>query len=69
MNMEQKFRLDRTVFRATTAVEANDHIEYWKDKSYTERLEAAYYLIVKAFGIKEDTRLDRSAFSKRKANG
>ena len=66
--MEQ-FRLDRTAFKATTARDADDQVSYWKDKSYKERLEAAFYLIYKAYGVNASTKLDRTAFSKRKRNG
>jgi len=64
--MEEEFRFDRTVFAAANAKDADNHIHYWKNKSYTERLEAAYFLIRHSYGIDENTRLDRTAFSKRK---
>jgi hypothetical protein len=64
--MQQEFRLDRTAFQATTAKEADEHVKYWKNRPYSERLKAAYYLIVHAYGINSDTRLDKSVFSKRK---
>jgi hypothetical protein len=60
------FRLDRTSFKATTVEKANDHISYWRNKSYKERLEAASFLIMHAYQIDINTRLDRSVFSKRK---
>jgi hypothetical protein len=64
--MERKFRLDRTAFSATTVKEAGDHTKYWKDKTYTERLEAAFFLIRHAYQLDADARLDKSVFSKRK---
>lgn len=64
--MGNQFRLDRSAFTATSAVAANDHVTYWKDKTYKERLEAAFYLICKAYGIDETTKLDRTVFSMRK---
>jgi hypothetical protein len=64
--MNQRFRLDRTVFKATNAKEADDHVSEWKDKSYSERLEAAYFLINQLYGITSETRLDKTVFSKRK---
>lgn len=66
--MEQKFRLDRTAFKAMTAAEADDHVTYWKDKSLKERLEAAWHLIHHAYGTTPQTKLDRTVFSKRKQN-
>jgi len=64
--MEQKFRLDRTAFKATTAEAADDHVSDWEDKTYKERLEAAWFLINHAYGTTSETRLDRTVFSKRK---
>lgn len=64
--MKEKFRLDRTAFSAGSFEEANDHTSYWKNKTYKERLEAAWFLIMHAYGIDENTRLDRTVFSARK---
>ena len=65
--MEEKFRLDRTAFKATNAKDADDHVTEWKDKTYAERLNAMSYLIGMAYGIDyKTTRLDRTVFSKRK---
>jgi len=64
--MDNKFRLDRTAFKATNAAEADDHVTYWKDKSYKERLEAAWMLINQVYGTTSETKLDRTVFSKRK---
>ena len=64
--MEEKFRLDKTAFKATNLKDADDHVTEWKDKTPLERLEAAWFLINHAYGIDSDTRLDRTIFSKRK---
>ena len=64
--MEDKFRLDRTAFKAGTAEEADDHVTDWKDKTPGERLQAAWYLINKMYGTTSKTPLDRTVFSKRK---
>lgn len=64
--MSTEFRLDRTAFKATNAKDADDHVTYWKDKSYKERLEAAFYLINQAYGVTAETKLDRTVFSVRK---
>ena len=66
--MEDKFRLDRTAFKAGTVEEADDNVTDWKDKTPGERLEAAWYLINKMYGTTPQTRLDRTVFSKRKRN-
>ena len=64
--MEEKFRLDRTAFKASTVKEADDHVTEWADKTPWERLEAAWFLINHAYGVDATTRLDRTVFSKRK---
>jgi hypothetical protein len=66
--MDDKFRLDRTAFKATTAKEADDHVTEWRDKTPGERLAAAWYLIHKAYGTNAQTPLDRTVFSSRKRN-
>jgi len=66
MAVPQKYRMDKTVFKIQTFEEADNHYGKWVNKSYSERLDAAFYLICTAFGIKPSTKLDRTAFSKRK---
>ena len=63
--MEEKFRLDKTAFKATNAKDADDHVTEWKDKTPFERLEAAWFLINHAYGIDADTPVDRTVFSRR----
>ncbi|MCD6013035.1 MAG: hypothetical protein K0Q79_2897 [Flavipsychrobacter sp.] len=67
--MEPKFRLDRAAFKATAAKEADDHVTEWKNKTYIERLEAAWFLINQIYGTTSKTKLDRTVFSIRKRNG
>lgn len=64
--MDKKFRMDKEAFKASTAKEADNHLAYWKDKTYTERLEAAHFLIKHAYGIEDNTRMDKSVFQNRK---
>jgi hypothetical protein len=64
--MEQKFRLDRTAFKATNAGDADDHVTEWKDKTPFERLEAAWFLINQVYCTDSKTKLDRTVFSKRR---
>lgn len=58
--------MDKTAFKIQTFEEADDHYGDWEKKSYSEGLDAAFYLISKAFGVKTSTKLDRTVFSKRK---
>jgi hypothetical protein len=66
MATPSKYRLDRTAFKMQTFEEANNHYGYWKDKSYKERLEAAFYLINQAYQVSSAMRVDRTVFSKRR---
>lgn len=66
MATPKKYRMDKTAFKIQTLEEADDHYGPWKDKSTSERLDAASYLICMAFGVKPTTKLDRTKFSKRK---
>jgi hypothetical protein len=61
-----EFRFDRSAFAATNAKDADNHIKYWKTKSYSERLAAAFFLIMHAYKTDLSTPLDRTVFSKRK---
>lgn len=65
---KDKYKLDRTAFKAFTFEEADNHYAYWENISLKERLEAAYYLIQSAYGyIGSDLPpVDRTLFSTRK---
>jgi len=58
--------MDKNAFKASTFEEADNHYGYWKDKSMTERLNAAFYLIQQVYGTTNTTPLDKKVFSKRK---
>lgn len=64
--MERIFKLDRSAFKAINAKEADNHMQYWRDKTYAERLAAAMYLIYKAYGVPATVRMDKTVFAKRK---
>ena len=64
--MEEKFRLDRTAFKATNAKDADDHVTEWRNKTPRERMEAAFFLICNAYGIDAKTQMDKTVFSMRK---
>lgn len=66
MASPKKYRMDKTAFKAQTFKEADNHYGYWENKSYSERLDAAFYLICMAFRVKPSAKLDRTVFSKRK---
>ncbi|OSZ78637.1 hypothetical protein CAP35_10420 [Chitinophagaceae bacterium IBVUCB1] len=63
--MDEKFRLDKSAFKATSAKEADNHVTYWRTKTISERLQAGFYLINQFYGTTNSTPLDRTVFSKR----
>ncbi len=62
------YKLDRNQFKVNTFAEASNSYEYWKNQSINERLKAATYLTLKAWGFNPDNppALDRQVFSMRK---
>jgi hypothetical protein len=62
----KKYTLDKTVFRAMTLRETDDHYGYWKNKSMKERLDAACYLVNQFYGTTPQTPVDKTVFTKRK---
>ncbi len=66
MDKKTDYRMDKTAFSVQTLREANNHYGFWKDRTQSERLNAAFYLIAHAYKTSVETRLDRKAFSKRK---
>lgn len=62
-----EFRLDRTAFKAQTAVEAANHKQYYQNLTVKERLRIAHYLnsIAFNFPVDDPPRLDRTKFSAR----
>lgn len=66
--MNNKFKLDRTVFKAMTAKEADDQQRNSSKKTIEDRLEIAYYLnsIAYNFDINNPPRMDKTIFSAEK---
>ena len=65
-DQSKKYRLDKTIFKASRVDEADHHYAYWKNRSLKERLEAACYLINQFYGTTPQTPIDRTVFTKRK---
>ncbi|WP_439695556.1 hypothetical protein ACFGVS_21675 [Mucilaginibacter sp. AW1-7] len=67
------FKLDRTAFKAQTAIEAADQTGYYKHLTWQERLRIANYLNSIAYNYPENEppRMDKTVFSvrTRKSNG
>ncbi|MCX6187954.1 MAG: hypothetical protein NTU43_13360, partial [Bacteroidetes bacterium] len=60
--------LDRSAFKKQSLKEADDNLAYWQNKTYEERLAAAFYLnsVAYNFDINNPPRMDKSVFSMRK---
>jgi hypothetical protein len=65
------FRLDKSAFHIQTFKEADDQRAYWLAQSDTEKLKAATYLILSAYGMLGTgfPPMDKSAFSMGKMDG
>jgi len=60
----EKFRLDRTAFKAHTAKEADNHAALYATMSWKERLAAAAYLISIAYNypLAHPPKMDKTKF-------
>jgi len=63
---EEKYRLDRSQLKTLSFNEADDHVNYWTDKTEDERLNAACFIINQIFGVTSQTKVDRTLTDKRK---
>lgn len=62
----KEYKLDKASLSAMTFQEADDHVSYWSNKTESERLNAACYLINQIFGVTRNTKIDFSVTDKRK---
>jgi hypothetical protein len=58
------YRLDKTTFKHQSVQAADQSTDYWREKTAEERLSAATYLILSAFGMLESgfPTMDKSFF-------
>jgi hypothetical protein len=61
----ENYRMDRSVMKPMSFEEADDHVGYWKDKSVSERINAACFIINQIYGTTPQTKVDRTVFEKR----
>jgi len=61
------YKLDKSHFKKQNLKEADHNEKYWKTRSVTERLSAAWYLICQAYNIPYDNPpgMDKTYFRKR----
>jgi hypothetical protein len=58
------YRLDKTTFKHQTVQAADQSTDYWREKTAEERVRAATYLILSAYGMLESgyPPMDKSFF-------
>ncbi len=66
MEIQSKYKMNRSVLSGKSFEEANDHVTYWNNKTPFERLEAACFIINNIFGVTPQTRINWAVISKRK---
>lgn len=61
----EKFRLDRTAFKAQTLEAAAQHSEYYKKLTWQERLQIADYLnsVAYNYDLNNPPKMDKTKFS------
>ena len=64
----KEYKLDRTVLRSMTVEEADDHVTYWNNKTESERLNAACFIINQIFDVSPFDKIDFTFTDKRKHN-
>lgn len=65
-----KEKLDKSYFKKQSLKEADHNVNYWRSKTMDERIQAAYYLSLRAYGYDPDNppKMDKTYFRKRKRN-
>jgi hypothetical protein len=63
---EDDYIMDRTVLRSMTFEQADDHVSYWNNKTNTERLNAACFIINQIFNTTPFDKIDLTITDKRK---
>jgi hypothetical protein len=66
---EKEYNLERSVLKSMTFEEADDHVTYWNNKTESERLNAACFIINQIFEVSSSDKIDFSFTDKRKHNG
>ncbi len=65
---KRQYKLDRSVLQSMTVEEANDHVIYWNNKTDSERLNAACFIINQIFNVSPLDKIDLKFTDKRKHN-
>jgi len=62
----KRYKLDKTALNPMTFEEADDHVSYWKDKTESERLNAACFIINQIFNVTPSHKINFLFTDKRK---
>jgi hypothetical protein len=62
----ENMKMDRTRVTKSSFKEADNHVNFYDDKTPRERLEAAYYIIKHVFQIDENYKMDKTITYARK---
>lgn len=63
---KQPYRIDRTNVASLSLSEADNHLNYWLEKTEDERLNAACFIINQIFGVTPQSKVDRIISDRRK---
>jgi hypothetical protein len=63
---KKEYKLDRMLLQSMTLEEADDHVTYWKNKTQSERLDAACFIINQIFNVSPTDKIDFKFSDKRK---
>jgi hypothetical protein len=63
---KKEYKLDRMVLQSMTLEEADDHVTHWKNKTESQRLDAACFIINQIFNVSPTDKIDFKFSDKRK---
>jgi hypothetical protein len=62
----ENYKMDRSIATKLTFKQADDHVTFYKDKTYFERLNDACFIINHIFQVTPTTKLDKTLIHQRK---
>ena len=68
MKEDNQYKMNRSAVSASSFKEADNHVEYWQNKTPMERLNAACFIINNLFNITVATRMKKDILTARKRN-
>ena len=68
MKEDNQYKMKRSVISALSFEEADNHVEYWQNKTPMERLNAACFIINNLFNLTAATRMQKDILTARKRN-